>query len=158
MLELTIIFLDGIPKKGILFRIPGAVSHSRWMAKAIYAFKIYLFQDQFQVSKREKNSLRRICIFLARVYICAWFLSTEAIKAPYHDFQFMHEMINYQDIDPEISKATAKKFSNHLRYLAPEKVGHSIFADNVPTQVRANIARVMLEADKGEKEEEEKIK
>ena len=75
------IFLGGIPKKGILFRIPGAVSHARWMAKATYAFKIYLFQDQFQVSKREKNSLRRIFIFLSRVYIRAWFLSTEAIKA-----------------------------------------------------------------------------
>ena len=97
------IFLGGIPKKGILFRIPGAVSHARWMAKAIYAFKIYLFQDQFHVSKREKNSLRRICIFLDRVYIHAWFLSTGAIKAPYQDFQFMRELINYQDIDPEIS-------------------------------------------------------
>ena len=70
----------------------------------------------------------------------------------------MHELINYQDIDPEISKATAKKFSNHLRYLAREKVGLSIFDDNVPIQVRANMAQVMLEADKDEKEEEEKMK
>ena len=88
------IFLGGIPKKGILFRIPGAVSRARWMAKAIYAFKIYLFQDQFQVSKIEKNSIGRICIFLAQVYIRDWFLSTEAIKAPYQDFQFMRELIN----------------------------------------------------------------
>ena len=108
-------------------------------------------------SKREKNSLIRICIFLARVYIRAWFLSTEAIKAPYHDFQFMRELISYRDIDPEISKATAKKFSNHFWYLAPETVGLSIFDDNVPTQVRANMTQVMLEADKGQEEEEEKI-
>ena len=93
LLELTMIFLGGIPKKGISFHIPGAVSHARWMAKAIYAFKIYLFQDQFQVSKREKNSLKRMCIFLARVYIRAWSKSTEAIKAPFHDFQFMRELI-----------------------------------------------------------------
>ena len=114
------------------------------MAKAIYSFKIDLFQDQFHVSKSEKNSLRRICIFLARVYICAWFLSTEAIKAPYQDFQFMRELINYEDIDPEISKATAKMFLNHLWYLASKTVGLSIFHDNVPTQVRANTAQVML--------------
>ena len=130
--------LLGIPKKGILVRIPGAVT--RWMAKAIYALKIYLFQDQFHICKREMNSLRRICIFLARVYIRAWFLSTEAIKAPYQDFQFMRELINYQDIDPEISKETVKKFSNHLRYLASKTVGLSIFDDNVPTQVRAYTA------------------
>ena len=85
LLELRMIFLGGIPKTGILFRLPGAVSRARWMAKAIYAFKIYMFQDQFQLSRRDKNSLRRICIFLARVYVRAWFLSTEPIKAPYHD-------------------------------------------------------------------------
>ena len=43
LLELTMIFLGVIPKNGISFRISGAVSHARWMAKAIYAFKIYLF-------------------------------------------------------------------------------------------------------------------
>ena len=73
-------------------------------------------------------------------------------KAPYHDFQFMRELINYQDIDPEISRATAKKFSNLLWYLAPQTVGVSIFDDNVPTQVRTNMVQVILEADKGEEE------
>ena len=70
----------------------------------------------------------------------------------------MRELINYEDIDPEISKATAKKNSNHLWYLAPKTVGLSIFDDNVPTQVRANMAQVMLEADRGEEEEEEEVK
>ena len=40
LLELTIIFLGGIPKNGISFRVPGAISHVRWMVKAIYAFNI----------------------------------------------------------------------------------------------------------------------
>jgi hypothetical protein len=154
LLELTMIFLGGIPKKGISFRTPGAVSHARWMAKAIYAFKIYMFQDQFKLSRGEKNSLRRICIFLAQVYVRAWFLSSEAIKAPYHDFLFMRQLINYQDIDPEISKATAKKFSNHLSYLAPENVALSLFDDAVPKEIKANMAQVMLEADKDEGNEE----
>lgn len=114
LLELTIIFLGGIPKNGISFRIPEPISHARWMAKAIYAFKIYLFQDQFQLSHKERNSLRRICIFLLQVYVRAWVLSSKAIKEPYHDFLFMGQLINYQDIDPEISKVAAKKFSNHL--------------------------------------------
>lgn len=62
----------------------------------------------------------------------------------------------YQDIYPEISKAADKKFSNHLWYLAPETVALSMFDDNVPTEVKSNMARVMLEADKGEEAEEEK--
>ena len=70
----------------------------------------------------------------------------------------MRELINYKDIDPEISKATAKKFLNHFWYLAPETVGLSIFDENVPTQVRANMAQVMLEADKDEEEEKNEVK
>jgi hypothetical protein len=31
LLELTIIFLGGTPHRGILFRIPGASHHARWM-------------------------------------------------------------------------------------------------------------------------------
>ena len=44
--ELTMIFLGGIPKN----ELSGAVSHARWMSKAIYIFKTYIFQDQFQLS------------------------------------------------------------------------------------------------------------
>ncbi|CAI9727561.1 Hypothetical predicted protein [Octopus vulgaris] len=68
----------------------------------------------------------------------------------------MRQLINYPNIDPEISKAAAKTFSNHLRYLAPETVALSIFNDNVPTGVKVNIAQVMLETDTGKEEEEEK--
>ncbi|CAI9714882.1 Hypothetical predicted protein [Octopus vulgaris] len=57
----------------------------------------------------------------------------------------------------EISKAAVKKFSIHLWYLAPKTVALSIFDDNVPTEVKANIAQVMLEADNSEEEEEKNI-
>lgn len=51
--------------------------------------------------------------------------------------------INYEDIDPDISKSVAKKFSNHLWYLAPETVALSLFDDNISTAVMANIAQAM---------------
>ena len=152
------IFLGRIPKNGISFCIPGAVSHARWMAKAIYAFKIYLFQNQFQLSHMEKNSLRRICMFLARVYVQAWFLSSEAITAPYHDFLFMCQLINYRDIDPQVSKAAAKKFSNHLWYFFPETVALALFDDNVSPAVKANMAQVLLDRDEEAEEEKNQVK
>ena len=40
LLELSVIFLGGIPPKGIKFHIPGAVHRARWMAKAIYCIKM----------------------------------------------------------------------------------------------------------------------
>ena len=63
LLELTMIFLGGIPKKGILLCIERAVSHARWMAKVIYVFKIYLFQDQFQGPDYEKYLQPCISLF-----------------------------------------------------------------------------------------------
>ncbi|KAJ4444926.1 hypothetical protein ANN_06725 [Periplaneta americana] len=68
---------------------------------------------------------------------------------------FMRELINYQDIDSEISKADANKFSNHLWYLVLETVTLTLFNDNVPTAVKANMAQVIQEADEGEEEKEE---
>lgn len=66
----------------------------------------------------------------------------------------MSQLINYQDIDLEISEASVKKFSIYLWYLASETVALSIFDDNVPKQVKTNIARVMLETDEGRKGKE----
>lgn len=44
-LELTVIFLGGIPVRGISFRIPGAIHHARWMSKAIYTLKkMFIFR------------------------------------------------------------------------------------------------------------------
>lgn len=128
------------------------------MAKAIYAFKIYMFQNQFQLSNMEKKSLSRLCIFLARVYVRAWFLSTEAITAPYHDFLFMQQLINYRHIDPQISKVTAQKFSRHLWYLVPETAAIALFDDNVPPALKANMAQVLLNQDEEEEEERVEVK
>jgi len=43
LLELTVIFLGGILPNGIHFKKPGAIQHARWMAKAIYSLKIYIY-------------------------------------------------------------------------------------------------------------------
>jgi len=52
-LELVIIFLGGIPPKGIHFKRPGAYHLARWMCKGIYCLKIYIFQEQFKLTKAE---------------------------------------------------------------------------------------------------------
>ena len=71
-LELVIIFLGGTPPRGISFRGPGAFHHARWMAKAIYCLKIYLFRGEFTLTKEEKNGIRDICIFLVKLYLKVW--------------------------------------------------------------------------------------
>lgn len=46
LLILSLIFLGGHTGVPPTFRAPGPTHHARWMSKAIYALKIFLFQDQ----------------------------------------------------------------------------------------------------------------
>ena len=50
LLELTIIFLGGSPPSGVVLKCPGAFHHARWMSKALYCYKIWLFRDQFKLT------------------------------------------------------------------------------------------------------------
>ena len=62
LLELCLVFL-GVGE-GITFKKPGAFHHARWMAKAIYSLKIYLFRESFQLSKRDEGKFYAICKYL----------------------------------------------------------------------------------------------
>lgn len=52
LLELSIIFLGGTPGRGIRFRYPGAIHRARWMARAIYSIKMWLFRNQYEPLQR----------------------------------------------------------------------------------------------------------
>lgn len=47
--------------------------------------KIYLFRDEFPFNAREEESIRDICIFIARIYVEAWFTAHSAPLAPNRD-------------------------------------------------------------------------
>jgi hypothetical protein len=51
------------------FTPPGAYHAARWMAKGIYCLKIFLFCDQFTLSRHEQQSLKRICLFTVTIYV-----------------------------------------------------------------------------------------
>ena len=57
----TFVFLGKHPKKHkskvIMFKSPSAVHYARWMAESIYSIKIYLFREQFKLTKQEENNL-----------------------------------------------------------------------------------------------------
>lgn len=138
LLQLTIMFLGEV---GGSFRIPGPTSHARFMGKAIYILKIYLFREQFTLSKRESNGLRDICVFLVRLYVKAWFTCTKAILAPNQDINFLKDSIAYAKIDPAVSEAVLHKWKNHLWYLAPETVALAFFDSDVSLEEKRNMVR-----------------
>lgn len=88
LLELAVILLGGIPTPSIYFQYPVAMHHARWISKAIYSLKIFMFRNQFKLTKSEENSFGAICIFLIRLYIKAWFGAPFVPLAPFQDLNF----------------------------------------------------------------------
>ena len=115
-----IIFLGGTCAKGNRFHVPGAFHHARWMAKAIYILKIYLFREEFALSSEEMLGIQDICIFLTNLYIEAWFSAPIPEKAPHQDLRFVQQLYAYEAVDKNISEIGLRKFSGHLWYLTPE--------------------------------------
>lgn len=133
LLQLTISFLGG---DSTPFRTCGATSHARFMSKAIYCLKIFLFRKQFKLTEREHNSIRDISIFVVKLYIKVWYGCTKAIEAPNQDLNFLKEAFKYADVDKIVSDAVVRKFKNHLWYLTPETVGLAFLDSNVSLDLK----------------------
>ncbi|KAG0712292.1 hypothetical protein GWK47_018790 [Chionoecetes opilio] len=88
LLELAIRCLDGaLPK--LFSDGPGALHRARWMAKLIYAMKILLFANQFQLTARETLGLKRFTFFVLEVYVSAWFTASVPSSAPANDLRLL---------------------------------------------------------------------
>lgn len=133
LLQLALIFLGGSDEK-VHFRSPGATSHARFMAKAIYSLKIYMFHAQFEMTSRNLNDFRNVCIFLVRIYIPYWFRVVNAVEAPRLDLQLIKDFAGYYD--SKTSVTLLDKFRNHLWYLSEEAVGLAFFDPNVDIEVK----------------------
>ncbi|KAL4104535.1 hypothetical protein QTP88_019830 [Uroleucon formosanum] len=143
LLELTVIFLGGILPNGIHFKKPGSIHHARWMAKAIYSLKIYLFREQFRLTVKEETALRNICIFIIRLYIKSWFDAPSAIKAPFQDLTFIKNLLNYIAIDKDTSQIAIKKFCSHLWYLSAELCGFAFFDEAVSIDTKRKMVKAL---------------
>ncbi|XP_015124642.1 uncharacterized protein LOC107046530 isoform X2 [Diachasma alloeum] len=133
-LELVVLFLGGKLAKGYRFRALGPIHHARWMAKAIYSLKIFLFREQFCLKPAEKSGLRYMCIFIIRLYQKAWFTAPNPVTAPNNDLILLKNLQANapatSGLPPEVCKAVFDKFSNHLWYLSEELIALAFFDEN----------------------------
>lgn len=60
MVELSLIYLGGDSENKLKIRPPGAMHQARWMARAIYALKMCLLQDQLKISVKDKRALQDV--------------------------------------------------------------------------------------------------
>lgn len=132
-----------MPQDQVYFKYPGAVHHARWMAKAIYCLKIFIFRNEFVLTPKELNSLQQICIFIVMVYLNAWFSTTSATTAANHDLEFLKKLIEYKEINASISSATCHKITLHLWYLNDELAILSLFDETVPLEMKKKIVKAV---------------
>lgn len=114
LLELSLIFLGETPRRGVSFRNPGAFHHARWMSKILYTYKLYLFQEQFRLTKHESTACLEFCMFVSLVYAKAWTTSTNACDAPLNDLQLFKVCHQYSSVSASISKAATSTLGRHL--------------------------------------------
>lgn len=123
-------------EKGINFKKPGADSHARWLSKAIYSLKMFMFRNSFKMSSRDLKGLREICIFIILFYIKAWFTAPSAIQAPQSDLILLQELIQYRQKNSIIADAALSKLNNHLWYLSHQTVALAFFDENISIEIK----------------------
>lgn len=145
LLELTVIFLGGVPPRGIRFRAPGPMHHARWMSKVLYSLKVWLFRGQVKLTPKEERGLLRVAMFSARLYSKAWTQAPLAVAAPLNDLQLLQALDGYEDA--EVSKAATNKLLGHLWYLSEELVALAFFDDRVSSETKKKMVAAIEEKD-----------
>lgn len=143
LLELTIIFLGGKPPRGLKFSKPGPVHHARWMARAIYALKIFIFHKQLEISTSELKGIKDVCVFIVRLHIYAWFSCTSAVSAPRSDLLLLQQLVEYKTIHEAISKVATEKLLRHTWYLNEELIALSFFDASVSHDEKRNMVKAL---------------
>ena len=142
-LELSYIFLGGVPVRGVRFQVLGAMHRARWMAKVIYAIKVWLFRSQFKMTAFEEKGVRDLATFAVLIHLKAWMTAPIAVEAPLNDFMLMGQLLKYPHAT--VSTATSKKLGLHLWYISEELVGLALFDSRIPPESKKLMLAAMEE-------------
>ncbi|CAH0562819.1 unnamed protein product [Brassicogethes aeneus] len=145
LLTLTIIFLGGVPNKRISFRAPAGLHRARWMAKSIYCLKIFMFRDQFKLTKNELKAITEICVFVVTIYVRCWFQAPVATSAPRNDLWLLKNLKKFENINKAMSKKALTKFLGHLWYLSEELVALAFFDEEVSLEIKQKMVIALNE-------------
>lgn len=67
LLELSIFVMDD-SYFDISFKKPGCISNARFMAKALYAIKAFIFQEEMGLTSEEIDKRKKLTIFISHIY------------------------------------------------------------------------------------------
>ncbi|GBN03851.1 hypothetical protein AVEN_72597-1 [Araneus ventricosus] len=131
--ELCIIFLGGNTEKKFKIHPPGAMHQARWMARAIYSLKMFLFKSQLTLSVEHEKALETFHYSLQLCVCDTMQCSCNSIQTR------LCFLKSYERIDETVSGAALKKFIQHLWYLSEELSVLSLFDEDVDVQLKLKI-------------------
>lgn len=134
LLCLSLLFLGGWSESDFKFRVPGALHQARWMAKAIYALKIALFNKQFQITARELKGIRKVAYFVSLIYVRFWHEAVVSRWAPKNDLDMIQILYSYPDMD--VRESALKVAKRHLWYLSETNVGLAFLDERITSSER----------------------
>ena len=135
LLRLCSVFLSGSSDDETCFRAPGAMHNARWMAKAIYSIKMFVFRDQLKLTAREVTGMTKVCLFVSLVYARYWHEAPIAEKAPLNDLHLIALLDRYPE--PAVRVAAISAFRRHLWYLSEHLAPLALFDDRVDDDTKA---------------------
>lgn len=125
------------------FRVVGATSNARWMARIIYAIKTYLFREHLLLDSEFVDAIERFCIFVTLIYTKHWNRCVNAVDAPYNDVQLLKELNEYAEYDGEIADVAMAAHKRHLWYLSDELSVLALFSSKVSAEEKQNMIAQM---------------
>lgn len=115
------------------------------MAKGIYALRIFLFRNQFKLTKQEKYSLVELNRFIIKCYAMNWFIASNSEIASLNDIRILRKLHEYCTINKTISESTVGKLFNPLYYLNEDCSTFSLFDRRVDSPTKLLIAKKISE-------------
>lgn len=125
------------------FMVPGSDSRARWLSKAIYGIKMYLFRENLNLEPSFERNLLHFAIFVSVIYCKYWNRSTNVFDAPVNDLSLIADLQKYSDENENIANSVLNTLWNHLWYLGEELAPLALFSERVGFQDK-NRMRVKL--------------
>ena len=123
------------------------------MAEVIYSLKIWMFQDQFKLTKRETDGLSSMVLFAVRIYLKYWIEAPLTVSAPRNDLDTLKLLHDYHTQDEAVAKAALGKLLGHGWYLSEELVALAFF----DVKVSVDMKRKMIDSMKNQEGSEDRV-
>lgn len=125
------------------FKVPGATNNARWMARAIYALKMYLFRHHLDLDENTTMALELFCIFVAVIYTKYWNRCSIAVDAPFNDIALLKELDLFRQIDTKTADVASAALMRHLWYIGDELISLSFFSDKVTNEKKLAMVQML---------------